>query len=97
MIVKTHAGHVINLMIKKHKCVDASTLNRWLHFLVDNIWLSFGKDAVLHQEIGIPMGANCAFFVANLLCFAYEYDFIVQLVSANWVNIFLSSLVMRVT
>ena len=31
------------------------------------------------------MCTNCAVFVANLFCFASEYDFIVQLVNANWV------------
>ena len=33
------------------------------------------------------MGTNCAVFVANLFCFAYEYDFIVQLVNANRVDL----------
>ena len=50
---------------------------------MDNIYLSFGDDKVLRQRIGIPMGTNCAVFVANLFCFAYEFDFLVQLVDAN--------------
>jgi hypothetical protein len=29
------------------------------------------------------MGTNCAVSVANLFCFAYEFDFLVQLVNAN--------------
>ena len=33
------------------------------------------------------MGTNCAVFVANLFCFASEYDFIVQLVNANRVDL----------
>jgi hypothetical protein len=33
------------------------------------------------------MGTNCAVFVANLFCFACEYDFIVQLVNANRVDL----------
>jgi len=66
-----------------HKCVDAEKLKRWIHYLVDNIYLSFGDDKVLRQRIGIPMGTNCAVFVANLFCFAYEFDFLVQLVDAN--------------
>jgi hypothetical protein len=50
-------------------------LKRWIHYLVDNIYLSFGDDKVLRQRIGIPMGTNCAVFVANLFCFAYEFNF----------------------
>ena len=57
---------------QKCKCVDASNLKRWLHFLVENIYLSFGKDAVLRQRIGIPMGTICAVFVVNLFCFSYD-------------------------
>jgi hypothetical protein len=50
---------------------------------VDNIYLSFGDDKILRQRIGIPMGTNCAVFVANPFCFAYEFDFLLQLVDAN--------------
>ena len=49
-----------------HKCIDAEKLKRWIHYLVDNIYLSFGDDKILRQRIGIPMGTNCAVFVANL-------------------------------
>ena len=36
---------------KNRKCIDASKLKRWLHFLVDNIYLNFGKETVLRQII----------------------------------------------
>ena len=71
----------------KHKCVNAEKLKRWIIFLVDNIYLGFGKDKVLRQRIGIPMGTNCAVFLANLFCFAYEFEFLVQLVDANRVDL----------
>ena len=58
-------------------------MKRRLNFPVNNVFLSFGQDEVLRQRIGIPMGTNCAVFVANLFCFACEYDFLVQLVNAN--------------
>jgi len=32
---------------KNRKYIDASKLKRWLHFLVDNIYLNFGKETVL--------------------------------------------------
>ena len=58
-------------------------MSHWFDFLVDNIYLQFTKDLVLRQRIGIPMGTNCAVFVANLFCFSYEFEFIEQLVQAN--------------
>ena len=59
---------------------DARKFSRWFNYLVDNIYLQFTSDNVLRQRIGIPMGTNCAVFVANLFCFSYEYEFISQLV-----------------
>ena len=63
-----------------HKVFGWEKLARWFEYLVDNTYLSFGTDMVLRQRIGIPMGTNCAVFVANLFCYTYEFDFVAQLV-----------------
>jgi len=50
-----------------------------ISFLVDNTYVRFaGK--LWHQVIGIPMGTNCAGFLANLYCFTYELDFLKRVV-----------------
>ena len=41
------------------------------------------SDMVLRQQIGIPMGTNCAVYVANLFSYTYEFAFIERLVNAN--------------
>ena len=60
------------------KVFDEAKLSKWFEYLVDNIHLEFAG-RVLRQRIGIPMGTNCAVFVANLFCFTYEYAFITLL------------------
>ena len=65
----------------KFKVLDARKFSRWFNYLVDNIYLQFTSDHVLRQSIGIPMGTNCAVFVANLFCFSYEFEFVSQLVT----------------
>ena len=65
------------------KYFDAVRLSRWFSFLVDNIFFQFSSDLVLRQSIGIPMGTNCAVFVANLFCFSYEFAFLRQLVQRH--------------
>ena len=60
------------------KVFDAAKLSKWFEYLVDNIHLEFAG-RVLRQRIGIPMGTNCAVFVANLFCLTYEYAFITRL------------------
>ena len=53
-----------------------------LYFLVDNIFVVFaGK--VFQQIIGIPMGTNCAPFLADIFLYSYEAEFIQSLLSTG--------------
>jgi len=47
--------------------------------LVDSTYVQFAG-RIWRQHVGIPMGTNCAGFIANLLCFTYEYDYMRQLI-----------------
>ena len=51
---------------------EVTCLLRWL---VDNIYVTFG-DKCFRQVIGIPMGTDCAPFLANLFLYFYEYKWI---------------------
>jgi hypothetical protein len=57
-----------------HLNCEVTNLLRWL---VDNIYITFG-DKCFRQVIGIPMGTDCAPFLANLFLFYYEYKWIDQ-------------------
>jgi hypothetical protein len=67
----------INLFEILHcfKVGEASDLISWLDFLLDNLFLCFGH-CVYRQCIGIPVGTNCAVYLANFYLFAHEFDFI---------------------
>ena len=43
-------------------------------YLLDNIYIRFGSK-LYRQNVGIPMGTNCAPLVADLFLFCYERDF----------------------
>ena len=43
-----------------------------------NIFIRFGSE-VYRQMLGVPMGTNCAPFVADLFLFSYERDFMLSL------------------
>ena len=66
-----------NAMWTKHKrrswlllsCEDIEAL---LHFLLDNVFIQVGKE-VFQQCVGIPMGTNCAPFLAELLLL-HDYE-----------------------
>ena len=45
-----------------------------LAYLLDNIYIRFGNKLYRHI-FSIPMGTNCASFVAYLFLFCYERDF----------------------
>ena len=54
--------------------IEANALN----YLLDNILIRFGSK-LYRQIVGIPMGTNCAYLVADLFLFCYERDFMVSL------------------
>ena len=57
-----------------------------LHYLLDNIFIRFGSKLCRHS-VGIPMGTNCAPFVANLFLLCCERDFMLSLSNNNQTDI----------
>ena len=49
-----------------------------LIYLLDNIYIRFGSK-LYRQNVGIPMGQNCAPLVADMFLFCYERDFMKSL------------------
>eukprot|EP00123_Amoebidium_parasiticum_P019058 comp24335_c0_seq5/m.46115 comp24335_c0_seq5/g.46115 ORF comp24335_c0_seq5/g.46115 comp24335_c0_seq5/m.46115 type:complete len:939 (-) comp24335_c0_seq5:29-2845(-) len=69
-----------SLHLSKAQLVD------FLCFLVDNIYVVFG-DTLYKQDIGIPMGTNCAVFLANFYLFTYELDFVRKLIAHERIDV----------
>lgn len=46
-----------------------------IRWLIDNIYVVCGK-SLFKQKIGIPMGTDCAPFLANLFLYSYEYNWL---------------------
>ena len=66
---------------KEHKRCDlwsCQKVTSALIYLLDNIFIRFGSK-LYRQNVGIPMGTNCAPFVADLFLFCYERDFMKSL------------------
>jgi hypothetical protein len=57
------------------KVLEVSDSVIWLELLMDNLFISFCHFAY-RQIIGIPMGTNCAVFLANFSLFFYGFDFL---------------------
>ena len=53
-------------------------LLHYLIYLLDNIYIRFGSK-LYRQNVGIPMGTNCALLVADLFLFCCERDFMKSL------------------
>jgi len=60
---------------KEKTMVDKKKLIELVEFLLDNLYVKCG-DMVFRQMIGIPMGSDCAPFLANLYLFACEYQWL---------------------
>ena len=57
-----------------------------LHYLLDNIFIRFGSK-LYRQIVGIPMGTDCAFLVADLFLFCYKRGFMLSLSDNNQTDI----------
>ena len=60
---------------KNTQHLDCDKVIRLMSWLLDNIYVTFG-DQLFRQAIGIPMGTDCAPFLANLFLYSYEYRWI---------------------
>ena len=77
----TSADHYTGYhLLSCHNVCDA------LSFLLDNIYIRFGTK-LYRQIVGIPMGTDCAPFVADLFLFCYERDFMKNLSSDNQADV----------
>ena len=68
-----HVG--LTLLKKTTLHLDCKKVIRLMNWLLDNIYVTFG-DQLFRQVIGIPMGTDCAPFLANLFLYSYEYKWI---------------------
>ena len=57
-----------------------------LIYLLDNIYIRFGSK-LYRQNVGIPMGTNCAPLVADMFLFCYEKDFMKSLTKEKWYDL----------
>ena len=62
--------------------ITASELVELVEFLVDNLVIVYG-DRVYRQVVGIPMGTDCAPFLANLYLFVLEYEWVTTLAATE--------------
>jgi hypothetical protein len=75
MAVYEHSAKFVVEAKAGTRTLNAQQLLELAELLVDNIYVS-SENRVLRQCIGIPMGTDCAPFLANLYLFAKEYKFI---------------------
>ena len=55
---------------------------KMLEFLIDNIFVLFGRCA-FRQPVGTHMGKNCNPFLTDLFLYSYEADFIQGVLNKN--------------
>jgi len=60
---------------KSQNTVNCKMLIDMIDWLIDNTYVTVGV-SVFKQSIGIPMGTDCAPYLANLFLYAYEFDFL---------------------
>ena len=69
-----------------YKLWSCQNLFEALSCLLENIYIRFGNK-LYRQTVGIPMGTNCAPFVADLILFCYKRDLMTSLSDDNQADI----------
>lgn len=62
--------------------ISGTNLKSYINFVIDNTYFTFG-DFIIKQNIGIPMGTDCAPNVANLLLHQIESKYILSELKNN--------------
>ena len=71
---------------KKYDLWSCQKVTDALIYLLDNFYIRFGSK-LYRQNVGIPMGTNCAPLVAGLFLFCYERDFMKSLTKEKRYNL----------
>ena len=58
---------------------SAEELIKHMRIIVDNSYIMF-RNKIYRQIVGIPMGTNCAPYLANIFLHTYEYNYLEKLV-----------------
>ncbi len=74
---RSGTGHGGTFMI-----FDLPTIQLWLSFLLDNMYLTFGGQ-LQWQVRGTPMGTNCASNLANFYLSHYELNFLLNVTNMH--------------
>jgi hypothetical protein len=79
VVLGYNSTYFSNKIQKGKTCYSEEQVISMLEFLIDNIFVSFGR-TLFQQVIGIPMGTNCAPLLADLFLYSCESDFLQNLV-----------------
>ena len=72
--------------VNKHKqdtkAYTKDQLIEMMNYLIDNCYVTCG-DSLFRQEIGIPVGTDCAPFLANQFLYSYEHEWMMKMKKTN--------------
>ena len=80
-IYSTSASFV-NKHKKDTKAYTKDQLIEMMNYPIDNCYVTCG-DSLFRQKIGIPMGTDCAPFLANLFLYSYEHEWMMKMKKTN--------------
>ena len=80
--VYSTSASFVNKHKKDTKAYTKDQLIEMMNYLIDNCQVTCG-DSLFRQKIGIPMGTDCAPFLANLFLYSYEHEWMMKMKKTN--------------
>ena len=82
---KSHTAYFSKSVSEKNSSFSCDALIAKINCIIDNSYVVY-HDKVYRQRIGIPMGTNCAPFLANIFLHVYEYEYLNKLMNEGDVS-----------
>ena len=70
---------------KSNICFNENELITAVNYIIEHSYVNF-HDRIFRQIVGIPMGTNCAPFIANIYLHIYEYEYLLKLIQQGELN-----------
>ena len=80
IVINDKWTHFSNKRDASKVCCTSDELLEWIYFIIDNSYIHF-ESKIFRQILGIPMGTNCAPYLANIFLHVFEYEYLSALIS----------------
>ena len=86
IVISNKWTHFSAKRIATRPCYTSGELLELIYFIIENSYILF-ESKVFRQVLGIPMGTNCAPYLATIFLHVFEYEYLSSLINNGKIDI----------